>query len=369
MFLARPAALAALAAGLAACSSKTPPRTEAPARPVRTAKAEQRDVPEFLLAFGTLVSPANVDVKPQVSGRIVAVHVREGQEVTNGAVLFSIDPRDYQAAFCKAEAQLASDEAELRKKRDTLQRNEKLLQSRLVSQETFDGYRTDVAAAEAAVRMACAALEQARLNLEYCSVTALTNGVAGRRQVDVGAYVGAGSPTLINLKMVNPLYVDFSVPEKELGRVRDALAAGEVKTWITVRGQTNAHEATLALVENSVDNTTGTIALRAVAPNEDRALWPGQFVDVRLVLGTHRGAILVPAAAVQNGQNGPYLFAVTAQNTADLRLVKIGQQDAGWIIVREGVQAGEPVVTVGQMGLSPGVAIMDLDRVGAGPAR
>ncbi len=345
------------------CSKKLP-EEKIPPRLVQTGTVIQKDIPIYIDSFGTMSSPNNVDIQSQVTGKIKDVHFNEGQEISKGDLLFTIDTRQYKANLKKAEASLDADSVELNLKEAVLKRNKPLAEKNLISKQDFEEYQTDVAAARANIKIDTANIETAKINLEYCSIISPIDGITGERQVDPGNIVPANSgPVLVNIKTIDPLYVDFTVPEKELPRVRKAIAEGKPEVQITPSGnENNTYSGKLESIDNTVDNSTGTISLRGVVPNKDRALWPGQFVDIRLILGTTTNAILAPLQAVQAGQSGNYLFAVTKDNKADLRNVTTGARYGDYILIEKGVQAGEVVVTTGQMGLSPGVAVEDISE-------
>jgi len=339
---------------------KKPAKMVIPPRSVETATAEKKDVVIFIESFGNLTSPNDVDIKSQVTGQIKEVHFREGDLVKAGDMLFTIDPSQYKAQLEKAEAALIQDLADLKLKRDTVERNRKLLEKELLSQQDFDKFQTDVTSAEAAIKTDNANIDLAKINLNYCYITSPIDGVTGKRQVDPGNIVTANTgPTLVNVKSIDPLYVDFTIPERDLDDVRLAMSEGKLKVVITLEKEDGSYEGELHFLDNTVDNTTGTVLLRAVVPNHKVKLWAGQFVIVRLNLMTKRNAIVVPYEAVQIGQKGSYLFVVTADNKAELRNVAVGNKEDDRIIIEDGLKAGERVVTVGQMGLRPGAPVAE----------
>jgi len=340
---------------------KKKPQKNIPPRPVEIAEAVVRDVPVYIDSFGNLTPPNDVDIKSQVTGAVKEVNFTEGAEVRTGDLLFTIDPAQFEAQLKKAQAALLADTASLSLKKNTLERNRALFDKKLISQQEFDKYQTDFAAAEAAVKLDAAEVELAKISLEYCYIRSPVDGLAGKRQVDLGNIVSAYSgPTLVNVKTMDTLYVDFTVAENYLDGIRKAMAAGKLKVEAIVGDdESRKYPGELELLDNSVDNTTGTILLRALVANKDKALWSGQFVRVRLILSVKKDAVLVPYDAVQLGQKGSYLFVVTEDNKADLRLVKSGSRQQENIVIEDGVKPGEKVVTAGQLGLSPGASVMD----------
>lgn len=342
------------------CSEKKemPPM---PPRPVQTAVAVQKDVPFFVESFGNLAALANVDIKSQVTGKILQAHFKQGQRVAEGDLLFTIDPAEYQAALDKAKAMVRADDVDMKMKKDTLERNRGLASKELVSQQDFEKYETDVDAAEAKTTLDKAELALAEINLNYCSIQSPVNGVTGKVLVDPGNIVLANNgPTLANVKAIDTLYVDFTVTDRQLQAIRSAMAAGILKAEVRVPDDGKAYVGELKLIENAVDNTTGTISLRAIIPNEGNALWAGQFVYVKLILGIQKNAVLIPYAAAQLGQKGSFAFVVTPEGKADLRILKTGSRQGDDIVVEEGIQKDERVVTLGQMGLSQGTPVKEV---------
>ena len=350
-----------LGAFLAKGCFKKKPVKEVPPRPVDTAIAIQQDAEICLESFGNLFSPNDVDIKSQVTGAIKEINFSEGQEVKKDDLLFTIDPATYQAGLDKSRAALTEDLANLKLKKITLQRNQKLYEKQLISQQDFDQYQTDLAAAEAKVRLDVAEVELSKINLDYCYIRSPVDGLTGKRQVDLGNIVSANTgPTLVNIKTIDTLYVDFTIPERYLSQVRRAMKEGKLKVEITLEDDKEGpYSGELQLIDNTVDNTTGTILLRASVDNKERALWAGQFVKVRLILGINKDAVLVPYEAVQLGQKGSYLFVITPQNEADLRQIKIGSRQKDYIVIEDGVKTGEKVVISGQMGLSPKAKVIE----------
>jgi membrane fusion protein, multidrug efflux system len=345
------------------CSGKKPQK-EMPPRPVNTGVAIQKDVPIYIESFGNMYSPNDVNIISQVTGQIKEAGFKDGDIVSRGDILFTIDPDPYKADVDKAEAALAQDTANLKLAKDTLDRNKKLFDKELISRQDLDSYETNVASLEAKTALDKANIELSRINLGYCFIHSPIDGLTGRRLVDPGNVVTENDgPTLVNIKTIDPLYTDFTVPEAELDRIREAMREGALKVELSVVGNNDySYSGELHFLDNAVDNSTGTVLLRSIVPNKDKALWAGQFVRVRLILYTQKDAILVPYEAVQLGRDGLYLFAVTPDNKAELRTAKAGNRENSHIIIEEGVRAGEKVVTAGHLGLSPGVAVIDVTQ-------
>ena len=320
-----------------------------------------KDAPVYLESFGNLYSLYDVDIKSQVTGQIKEINFTEGDEVKKGDLLFTIDPATFKAQLDKARASLNQALADLKLKKVTYERNKVLSDKQLISKQDFDTYSVDLSSSEAQVHLDNAEVELAKINLEYCYIRSPVDGRSGKHQVDLGNIVTANDgPTLVNIKAIDELYVDFTVTETDLFKVRQAMGEGKLKVEIVANDDpTKFFAGELTLLDNAVDNTTGTFLLRAIVSNKDRQLWAGQFVTVRLILSVEKNATQVPYDAVQLGQSGSYLFVVTADNKADLRLVKTGNRQEGNIVVYAGVKPGEKVVTAGQLGLSPGAWVID----------
>ena len=333
---------------------------------VQTRLVIQKDSPVYIESFGTLVTLYDVNIQSQVTGQIWEVHFEEGDRVSKGDMLFTIDPREYKADLDKAEASLAEDLADLKLSRDTLERNRSLVKKELISKQDFEDYQTNVAASEARVQLDRAEIALKKINLDYCYIRAPIGGITGKRLVDPGNIVIANSgPTLVNIKSNDPLYIDFTVPERELPRVRDAMAKSKLKVEINVEGdKSGPYSGQLYFIDNTVDDMTGTVALRAEIPNKEGLLWVGQFVKVRLILGIDKNAILAPYQAVRIGKKGSYLFVVTPDDRADLRQVVPTYLEGDYIVIEKGVEVGEKAVVVGQLGLSPGVPVVEVEKKG-----
>ncbi len=348
-----------LAMALCACGKKQAAAFQPPPAMVSMATAVQADTPVVIAAYGTIQDRESVDVVPQVSGILLSILVQEGAVVTNGQPLFQIDPRDYQVRVEQAESMVAIDRANLDQGRATLQRNQGLLEKRLIAPDTFDNIKTKVAALESQLRMDEAGLAQARLNLARCTISAPIGGVCSKRYVDAGNLVAAGMSRLINVRSYDPLRLECSVSEQYLPALRSALSAGALAVSVTARGDTNVYWGTVSFMDNAVNPVAGTILLRGEIPNPALNLWANQFVNVQITVASVPGAILVPESAVQLGKRGPYLYVVGADQKAVIRPVKTGVRRNDWIQITEGVAAGETVVSLGQIKLYPGVTVVD----------
>jgi multidrug efflux system membrane fusion protein len=347
--------LALIFVGLAACNKKPEANFERPPAPVTVARAVARDVPVYIDAVGKTVAREVVSVQPQVSGRVTQIHFTDGANVKIGDLLFTIDPRPYQAQLDQAEANVAQAEAALSLAKVNFARVEKVSDPRAVSRQDFDARKSAVESAEATLKQNRAAVENARLNLEYCTIRSPINGRAGQRAVDVGNVVSANNGSLLVIQRLDPIYADFTVTESELSGVQRNMAKQALKVEVRLPDDgTEPREGNLTFLDNSVQEGSGTVKLRATLNNNDRSLWPGRFVKVRLILQTQRDAVLVPADAPQLSAKGPFVYVVKPDLSAELRPVKVGQRQEDLIVIKDGLKADERVVVSGQLGVTPG---------------
>jgi membrane fusion protein, multidrug efflux system len=358
-------AVAATGKALVKSTAKSAPRPETV--PVATALATRLTVPLQVKAIGNVEAYATVSVRALVSGQLMKIHFQQGQEVKKDDLLFRIDPRPLQAALDQAEGTLAKDRAQLENAKAVAARYQKLLQDGIASKELYDQYRTAADSQAATVQADEAGVENARVQLSYATIRAPLSGLTGNLGVYEGNLVKANDTTpLVTITQASPVYVTFSVPEGELARINRARAEGPVAVNAAAPSD-ESHPLTgeLTFVDNSVDTTTGTIRLKATFANRERSLWPGQFVKVTVTTGEQTGATVVPAQAVQVGQNGPYVYVVKEDLTAEARPVKLGPGGEGVSVVTQGVAPGERVVTDGQLRLSPGAKV-ELKAEGTG---
>jgi multidrug efflux system membrane fusion protein len=343
--------------GKAKDSAKAP--RGAPAIPVTVARVEQLTVPVRLNAIGNVEAYATVGVKARVDGQILEVNFREGQPVKKGEVLFRIDPRPFQAALRQAEANALRDRAARDHSAAQEKRYQELLEKNFISKDAYAKIRTDAATAEATSKASQAALENARLNLEYCTIHSPLDGYVGRVLLQAGNLVRANDANpLVVINQVRPIYVNFGIPEQHLAEVRKYMAAGPLSAEVqSPDPQRAAPRGTLIFVDNAVDPSTGTIRLRAQFENADAALWPGQFVSVSLRLYEQADALVIPSAAVQTGPEGQYVYVVGEDMTADVRRVSVQRTEGERAIVAQGLAKNERVVTRGQLRLGPKVRV------------
>jgi len=335
-----------------------------PVRPVLVAKVITKDVPLYLDEIGTCAAYETVQVQAQVSGQIIARNFQDGADVKKGDLLFTIDPRSYQAAFEQAQGQLAQAQSKLVLDQITLKRQQELRARNVISPQDLDTAQATVKGDEALVKTAEGAVAAAQVNLDYCSIRSPINGRAGLRLVDVGNVVtggngGGGGAVLLTIQGLDPIYTDFTVSETDLALVRRYLGGPNVKVETRAAdGSAPPRLGDLYFIDTAVQPGAGTVKARGVTPNPDHALWPLEFVRVRFILDLFKDATLVPSQAVQISQNGPFLFVVKPDNTVDLRPVKPGQrQDGDLTVIQGAVQPGESVVVTGQLALAPGMKV------------
>jgi multidrug efflux system membrane fusion protein len=323
--------------------------------PVTVAQARLESTPIELAATGTVESRATVEVRTRVGGEVVRVHFQEGDEVSRGQLLFSVDARAFQTALDEAEADLERNRVLAENAAREAERYAELVAKDFVTREEHDRVQAQARALRAGLAADAAAVADARLQLDYATVRSPIAGRAGRVLVHAGNNVRANEQTLVVLHQMAPLDVRFPVPQQHLGEVRQRAAAGRLQ--VTAREPGGAtHEGQLAFVDNAVDPTTGTIQLKAAFDNADRALWPGQLVEVALVLGEEQ-AVVAPEAAVQSGQRGDYVFVVLDDLTVESRPIKVARSLGGRVVVGEGLEGGETVVTDGALRLVPGAKV------------
>jgi len=354
--LALGAVLLAYACGRVEGAPARSAQPQRPPAPVTVATAVQRDVPLYLDEIGKNAAPEIVTIQPQVAGRITGIHFKDGATLKRGELLLTIDPRPYRAQLESAEASLARNQAELELARLEFGRVQTLLQTDAISQQDHDARRSAVAVSEAQVRLAKAAVDTARLNLEYCFIRSPIDGRAGQRLVDLGNVVNpTPASALLVIQRLDPMYADFTIPENDLSAVQRAVGAGAARVEVQLPDDPDSlRGGTLTFLDNAVRDGTGTVKLRATVANADWRFWPGRFVKVRLVLGVQKNAVLVPSTATQTSAKGPFVYVVKDDSTAELRPVTVGQRQGDLVAVAEGLKGGERVVTAGHLGVTPG---------------
>jgi len=341
-------------------SAEAPPKAAPPPMvPVTAAPAEKHDVPIYLQGLGNVQAFNQVLVRPQVDGQLKAVLFKEGQEVHAGDILAEIDPRSYQAQLDQAVAKKAQDEATLANDQLDVARYAKLVEGQYIARQQLDTARAAVAQLVAAVQGDQAAIENAQVQLGYTTIRSPIEGRAGIRQIDPGNIVHAADATgIVVITQVHPISVLFTLPEDAVGSIVAAMANGPLKAVALSRdGKKQLDEGQLALIDNQIDLTTGTVRLKATLPNKNRLLWPGQFVNVRLLVETRPGALTVPITAILRGQQGAYAYVIKEDGSVENRAIDLGPISEGVAIVNGGVSEGEQVVTGGQYRLQPGTKV------------
>ncbi len=403
-------AVCGLCAALAGCVNNAQPNFERPPAPVVVSTAVSQDVSNYMDALGRIVAREVVSIQPQVSGRITKIHFTDGANVKKGQLLFTIDPRPFEANLKQAQANLAKDVAAKRQSEANLAREvarenwgraqvnryRTLVEQGVVAREQYEQIRVDydtlkanTEAAKAAVRSADetikvdnAAIDNVKVQLSYCFIHSPIDGRAGQRLVDIGNVVNPGGPSnseagngsgvssnaLLVIERLNPIYADFTISQNNLTAVQDQMRAGSLTAEVRLPDSAgDAVSGQLTFVDNAVQTETGQVTLRATLPNPDQRFWPGRFVNVRLLLGTIQGAVLVPSTAPQMSAAGSYVYVVKPDSTAEQRTVSLGQRQGDLIVVEKGVNAGEKVVVNGQLGVTPGGKVA-VDQPQASPA-
>lgn len=360
-----PAALVSIVL-LAGCA-QGPKRLRAQRVPVAVATAQQRSVPLTLDATGTVEAIQVANVGSQVGGTVQRIAFREGAEVRRGQVLIQLDPRPFRTVLDQALATLQRDRAQAEKAGNDASRAQKLFEQNVIAQADWDQARATAEAAAATVHSDTAAVNAAQLNLQYASIRAPIGGRTGKLQVHVGDLVKAATTDpLVTVNQTEPVRVAFTVPESSVPlvqRYRDSAP----QVWVKSRGTDSlAIEGRLAFVDNAVDATSGTLLLKGEFPNRDRQLWPGQFVQVRLVLAHQPGMVTVPAPAVVNGQQGTYVYVLNRDSTTKMQPVKVDRSDDVIAVIASGLQPGETVVTDGQFRIGPGAKVLVRQAAGSG---
>ncbi len=381
----------ALALLAPACNRGAAPaaRTDGGAVPVVVATVEEKAIPRQLPAIGSVEAMSTVEIRTQVGGEITRVHFQEGQDVRAGDLLFQLDSRPYQASLAQARATLDKNAALLQQAqanlaRDTSQsenadrderRYAELVQTGSVSKSEYDKFHTQAESLRAAVQSDAAAVEVAKreigvaranvesacIELAYCTLRSPISGRTGNLLIHAGNVVKANDLPLVTIKQMDPIYVRFSLPERHLSEIQRAQAEKPLRVTVEIpHDEIDPPTGELTFIDNQVDRTTGMIEFKATVGNADGRLWPGQFVNVNLILGVHTGAAVVPSQAIQSGQAGNFVYVVAPDQKAELRPVEVGDEVNGDVVVEKGVSAGETVVVDGQLRLAPGAMVRTL---------
>ena len=326
---------------------------------VDVAHVKRIDVPVYLDGLGTMQAFNTVTVTARVDGQLQKIAFEEGQMVRKGDLLAQIDPRPFQAALGLAQAQKAKDEAQLQSARADLERYLTLAPENLASKQILDAARASVAGLEAQIKGDQASIDNARTQLEYTNITSPIQGRTGIRRVDVGNNVRATDTNgIVVVTQLQPISLIFTLPEDSLGVISSAMNAGGVTVEAMSRdGRQEFDRGKVTLIDNQIDQTTGTIRLKAVFPNPDNKLWPGQFIDARVLVRTDRAELTIPAAAAQRGPDGMFTYVVKSDSTVEMRPLKVGEESGGVMVVQDGISEGEQVVISNQYRLQPGAHV------------
>jgi len=335
------------------------PAPPPPAVPVTTAPVKSEDVPVYLRGLGTVQAFNTVEIKAQVNGVLVSLPVKEGQEVKPGDVVALIDQRPYKAALDQATAQRAEDVAQLQSAKLDLARYQDLAKKGFAPVQQVDDQQAQVNKLTAAVQADTAAIETAQINLDYCVIRSPISGRVSIYQTDVGNLIEVATQTgIVSITQDKPIAAVFTLPEADLPRIQDAMAKGTLPVVAyTSDDKTKLGDGTLLTPNNTIDTTTGTIQLKATFPNANDRLWPGQFINARLLVETLHSAVTVPLAAIQHGPDGLFVYMVAPNNRVQTQAIEVGYQDAAAAVVSKGLQAGQTVVVAGQSRLSPGTLV------------
>jgi multidrug efflux system membrane fusion protein len=320
----------------------------------------QKTVPVTLKAIGNVEAYTSVAVKARVGGELQRVHFQEGQEVKQRDLLFTIDPRPYEAVLKEAQAKLARDRALLKKAQDDAQRYSRLIKDDLISREQYEQITANAQALAATVQADEAAVEHARLQVGYCYISSPVSGRTGSLLINQGNLIKAEDEKnpIVVIHQIQPIYVSFAVPEKYFPEIKTAMQRGTLPLSVVIAGdEPQPIQGKLTFIDNQVDRTTGTVRLKGTFTNEAKRLWPGQFVDVSLELSSQPNALVVPAQAVQTGQGEQFVFVVKPDHTVDYRAIQVERIINGEAVVNKGLSPGEQVVTDGQLRLVPGARV------------
>jgi membrane fusion protein, multidrug efflux system len=330
-----------------------------PPAPVVVASVEQRDIPVQIQAIGNVEAYQTVQIRSQVNGQIQKIFFKEGEDVRQGQPLFQLDKRPFQADLEKAVGQMKHDQAQAENSQIQAERYSGLEKQGIVSHEQAQQLRAQAKADASAVEADKAAVDAARVQLQYTDINAPIDARTGVLMINLGNLVKANdTPYLLQLNQVTPIYVTFSVPEANLDRLRHGFSSGKLKVLAYPKGQPDSPaEGRLTFIDNGVDTTTGMFKLKATFQNKDRRLWPGEFVDVALVLSTQKNAVVVPTKAIQTGQQGEYVYVVRDDSTAESRPVKTAGAYQNLTLISDGLKIGERVIVNGQLRVAPNAKV------------
>ena len=346
-----------------ACTGKKETVKAKPPVPVKVIRAVQKDVPIRIKTIGTIEPFTTVAIKSQVSGQIARLHFAEGSDVITGALLISIDPEPFLATLKQYEAALAKDQAQALFAREQAERYSGLLKEGIVTHDQYDLLRSNADSLAANLVADRAAIKNAKIQLEYCSIRSPLSGRTGTIALHAGNLVKANDLPIVTINQISPIYATFSLPEKRLAELKQALAGGELKLEAVIPTEPGSSEVgTISFLDNSVNPATGTIKLKGVFANRGRKLWPGQFTDVVLTLASRQNAVVVPTQAIQTSQQGEFVYLVKPDNRVEMRRITSAGVAGEETVIGKGVAAGESVVVDGQLRLTPGALVTTKER-------
>jgi membrane fusion protein, multidrug efflux system len=340
---------------LTACENKA--EKTPPVIPVTTTSVIQKDVPVQLMAIGTAESYHSITIRAEIGGQILRVNFKEGQDVKKGDLLIVIDPRLTESALQQAEAALAKDRVQAEKAELDAKRYADLVKKGYVSQDQYEQFQTAAEAIKAVIKADKSAVENYRVQLQYCYIRSPISGRTGSLLVHEGNLVKANDIALLTINQIAPINVTFTVPEQYLGDIKKYQALGNLKVEAVIPGKEHPETGTLYFMDNTVDPSTGTIRLKGTFSNSEKRLWPGQFVNIAMTLTTQKGATLIPTQAIQRGQQGTFVFVVKSDRTVETRAVVVNRSLDGETVIDKGLSPGETVVTDGQIRLVPGSSV------------
>jgi multidrug efflux system membrane fusion protein len=359
---------------ISSCSSGKAEKNKPSGIPVSVGVVASKNLPYKIVSIGNVEAYNIISVKAMVNGEIIGVNFKEGQYVNKGDLLYKIDPRSYEAALKQAEANLAKDTALARKSGEDVKRYKYLVKEELVPVKDYDQVIANDEALAATLKADRAFVETNKLQLEYTSIRSPISGIAGNILINTGNVVKANDAALVTINQVNPIYVTFAVPERNLSEIKKRMAAGKLEVQAVIPGQENDPQTgVLSFIDNAVDRATGTIKLKGIFENRNRRLWPGQFVSVTLFLYLQTDAIAVPSQAVQSGQMGQFVYVLKNDQTTEVRPVVVARTYENDSIIEEGLKPGEQVITDGILMLKPGAKVLvkespGAQKIGAPPA-
>lgn len=347
----------------AACTVKKEKPAAKPPIPVKTAQAMQKDVPVRVKAIGNVEAYTSVAVKSQVNGQITRIHFTEGSTVEKGSLLISIDPEPFQATLNQLEAALAKDQAQAKFAREQAERYAGLLKEGIVTRDQHELLQSNAESLAAAVVADRAAIQNARIQLGYCSIRSPISGRTGTIALHPGNLVKANDLPIVTVNQLTPIYATFSLPENRLAEIKRAMAAGQLKIEAAIPNEAGVTEAgSISFLDNAVNPATGTIKLKGVFANTSRKLWPGQFTDVLITLASRKNAVVVPTHAIQTSQQGEFVYVVKPDKTVEMRQVTPAESAGEETVIEKGVAPGETVVTDGQLRLTPGAVVESKEK-------